>query len=139
MREMFLAGEGYARVRSSGRIAATDSTGIKVTVGGGWIREKCKVHKGWIKLSVFTYVHTNEILAFVVTDERSGDAKHLPDFVDAAVASGYRIIKVPADGAYDTRKNWNGMKKRGIRFVTNIRRNASVQSPDTGAEDMRCV
>jgi len=111
-----------------GRIVAVDSTGIEVTTRGGWMREKWKVHKGWIKLHALTDVHTNEVLSFIITDERSGDAKHLIPLVDMAVAGGHRITKVLADGAYDARYNWNGMRERGIEFVTNICRNAVAVS-----------
>jgi len=110
------------------RIVAADSTGIKVTVRGGWMREKWKVHKGWLKLHLLTDVETNEILSFVVTDERSGDAKHLLDMVDRAMAHGHRIIKVLADGAYDAKFIWNGLKERNIEFITNIRKNVSEHS-----------
>jgi hypothetical protein len=110
------------------RIGAADSTGIKVTVRGGWMREIWKVHKGWLKLHLLTDVHTNEILSFVVTDERSGDAKHMLELVDSAVAGGHRLSRVLADGAYDAKFNWNGMKDRKIEFVTNIRKNACRNS-----------
>jgi hypothetical protein len=110
------------------RIVAVDSTGIKVTVRGQWMREKWKVHKGWLKLHVLTDVNTNEILSFAVTDERSGDAGHMLTLVDTAMAAGHRIIKVLADGAYDTYENWNGMKERRIEFITNIRKNARRNS-----------
>ncbi|AIZ56719.1 transposase DDE domain protein [Candidatus Methanoplasma termitum] len=110
------------------RIVAVDSTGIKVTVRGGWMREKWKVHKGWLKLHILSDVETNEILAFVATDERSSDAKHLLALVDAALAAGHGIAKVLADGAYDTRKNWNGMRERKIEFIAHIRKNASTTS-----------
>ena len=110
------------------RIVAIDSTGIKVTMRGEWMRNKWKVRRGWLKLHILTDVETNEILSFIVTDERSGDAKHMLALVDDALSKGYNIIKVLADGAYDTRRNWNGMKHRKIEFVTNIRKNASTAS-----------
>jgi len=110
------------------RIAAADSTGIKVTVRGEWMREKWKIHRGWLKLHVLTDIHTNEILSFVATDERSGDGKHLLRLVDDAAAAGCRIVKVLADGAYDAKDNWNGMKERKIEFVAKIRKNASESS-----------
>jgi len=110
------------------RTVAADSTGIKVTVRGGWMREKWKVHKGWLKLHILTDVNTNEILSFIVTDERSGDAKHLLNLVDKAMAEGHRITKVLADGAYDAKFNWNGLKERNIEFITNIRKNVSEHS-----------
>ena len=110
------------------RTVAVDSTGIKVTVRGGWMREKWKVHKGWLKLHVLTDVHTNEILSFIVTDERSGDAVHLISLVERAMAAGHRIVKVLADGAYDAKFNWNGMKEKGIEFITHIRKNVSDHS-----------
>ena len=106
------------------RTVAVDSTGIMVTVRGQWMREKWKIYKGWLKLHILTDVQTNEILYFIVTDERSGDAGHLLPLVDSAVAAGHRIIKVLADGAYDAIYNWNGMKERKIEFIANIRKNA---------------
>ena len=110
------------------RTVAADSTGIKVTVRGQWMREKWKIHKGWLKLHILTDVHTNEILSFTVTDERSGDAGHLLGMVDEAMATGHRITKVLADGAYDAKFIWNGLKERDIEFITNIRKNVSENS-----------
>ena len=110
------------------RVVAIDSTGIKVTMRGEWMRNKWKVRRGWLKLHILTDIETNEILSFIVTDERSGDAKHMLELVDDALSRGYNIVRVLADGAYDTRRNWNGMKERKIEFVTNIRKNASTAS-----------
>jgi hypothetical protein len=107
------------------RMAAADSTGIQVSVRGGWMREKWSVHKGWIKLHILSDVRTNEILSFRVTDELSGDAQHLVGMVDDAASRGYRIDKVLSDGAYDSKYNWTEMRRRDVRFVTNLRKNAS--------------
>lgn len=108
-----------------GVVAAVDSTGIRVGVRGEWMREKWKVRKGWVKLHILTDVRTNRILSYVITDERTGDSGQLLTLVDQAVASGHSLVKVLADGAYDTRANWKGMRERGIEYVTNIRCNAS--------------
>jgi transposase len=106
-------------------VAAIDSTGIRVGVRGEWMREKWKVHKGWIKLHALTDVRTNRILSYAVTDELSADSEHLSGLVSEAVARGHRITKVLADGAYDTRDNWNFLRDLNIDFVPNIRKNAS--------------
>lgn len=108
-----------------GVVAAVDSTGIRVGVRGEWMREKWKVRKGWLKLHVLTDVGTNRILSYAVTDERVGDSGMLLPLVDQAVAAGHRLTKVLADGAYDTRANWQGLRDRDMMFVTNIRNNAS--------------
>jgi hypothetical protein len=110
------------------RIAAADSTGIKVSMRGQWMREKWKVHKGWLKLHLLTDVRTNEILSFSVTDERSGDPGQMLDLVDGAMADGHRVVKVLGDGAYDVRYIWTGMKERRIEFVPHIRNGASGKS-----------
>ena len=50
-------------------IIAIDSTGIKVTNRGEWMREKWKVRRGWIKVHAMIDVETNQILGLEVTDE----------------------------------------------------------------------
>ena len=54
-------------------LIAVDSTGIKVTNRGEWMREKWKVHRGWIKVHLAVDVKTKEIVAIEVTDERVSD------------------------------------------------------------------
>ncbi len=50
-------------------VIALDSTGIKVTNRGEWMREKWKVHRGLIKVNLSANVKTKEIVGIKVTDE----------------------------------------------------------------------
>lgn len=69
-----------------------DFTGIKVTNQGEWMREKWKVHRGWIKAHLAVDVKTKEIVAIEVTDERASDVSLIAisgrfDVVEAGVGS----------------------------------------------------
>jgi len=49
-------------------VVAVDSTGLKGTNRGEWMREKWKVRRGWIKVHAMIDVETNQILSLEVTD-----------------------------------------------------------------------
>ena len=76
-------------------VIAVDSTGIKVTNRGGWMREKWMVHRGWIKVHLAVDVKTKEIVAIEVTDERVPDGSRFNPLVDQAEEnlSGRKIEK----------------------------------------------
>ena len=64
-------------------IIAIDSTGIKVTNRGQWLRDKWSVKKkGYLKIHVAVNVKTREILALEVTDEKVHDGKVMCRLVD---------------------------------------------------------
>jgi hypothetical protein len=52
-----------------------DSTGIKVSNRGEWIRKKWKVKRGFIKVHIAVDVKTKQILAIEVTREDVGDGR----------------------------------------------------------------
>jgi len=54
-------------------VVAVDSTGIKVTNRGEWMREKWRVRRGWIKVHTMIDVETGQILGLEVTDESVQD------------------------------------------------------------------
>jgi hypothetical protein len=55
-------------------VIAVDSTGVKVTNRGEWLREKWKIHRGWIKVHIAVDTETNRLVGLEVTDE-SGTAR----------------------------------------------------------------
>ncbi len=89
-------------------IIAVDSSGVKVTNRGEWLRRR-GLHgqaRGWLKLHIAVDVRTKAILSLEVTDERVGDAGMLPRLVEGAqrtVGRG-RIARVLGDGAYASRE-----------------------------------
>ena len=68
--------EGCVEVRSKGSIMRLipDGTGLTPSTRSDWMRHKHKVKRGWIRLSVMIEHDTQKIVAFKVTDERTGDS-----------------------------------------------------------------
>src|SRR6476620_9754462 len=83
-------------------VITIDSTGIKVTNRGQWMKEKWNVRtKGYLKIHIAVDVKTKEILSIKVTDEHAHDSKMLPELVDEIIHSDNitTIGKLLADGA----------------------------------------
>ena len=111
-------------------VIAVDSTGIKVTNRGEWMREKWKIHRGWIKVHLAVDVKTKEIVAIEVTDERVSDGSKFNSLIDQAEEniSGRKIEEVLGDGGYDRREIFNHLKEKGIQPVIKTRSNASTKA-----------
>ncbi len=63
-------------------IIAIDSTGIKVTNRGQWIRDKWGIRKkGYLKIHIAVNIKSKKILSMKVTDEHVHDSKVLPELV----------------------------------------------------------
>jgi len=111
-------------------VVAIDSTGIKVTNRGEWMREKWRIHRGWIKVHVVIDRKSKEILSMDVTDETIQDEACCIALIDSAqdsIPSG-TIGKVLGDGAYDHLSIFNKLEKRHISSSIKIRSNASRRS-----------
>ena len=109
-------------------IVAIDSTGMKVTNRGEWIRHKWKTRKGWIKVHIAVDVKTKKLLALEITDERTGDGKMLKPLVERVKDRGGKISKVYGDGGYDSRENFNYLADNDIEPVIKTRKDASTQA-----------
>ena len=74
-------------------IIAADSTGIKVTNRGQWMRDKwhIKNKKGYLKIHVDVNIKTKEILALKVTDEKVHDGKVMMNLVEGVLNSNRNI------------------------------------------------
>jgi hypothetical protein len=85
-------------------IIAIDSTGIKVTNRGQWLRDKWNIRKkGYLKIHIAVDVKSKKILSVTVTDEHVHDSKMLPQLVEDVTKSNHMSAgKVFADGAYDS-------------------------------------
>ncbi len=72
-------------------VISIDSTGIKVTNRGQWMRDKWNVKnnnkKGYLKIHIAVNVKTKKILSMKVTDEHVHDGKALPELVDEVIKS----------------------------------------------------
>ncbi len=111
-------------------VIAIDSSGIKVTNRGEWMREVWKVHRGWIKVHIAVNVKTKEVVGIEVTDERVGDSKMLGPLIDQSKENlqGRKIEQADADGAYDTRDAFNKLAENNILPVIKIRSNTSTKA-----------
>ena len=97
-------------------VIAGDSTGIKVTNRGEWMREKWKIRRGWLKVHAMIDVSTNQILSLEITEEDvSDDDMFLPLLNQAEVMCGEgRIEKALGDGLM-IEKNYS-MKWKSEKF-----------------------
>ena len=83
-------------------VVALDSTGMKVSSRGDWMRHKWKVRRGWIKVHIAVDVKTKKLLALEITDERTGDGHVLPSLMQQSQNNWPGEVKrVLGDGAYD--------------------------------------
>ena len=70
-------------------VIAIDSTGIKVTNRGDWMREKHGVRrKGFIKIHAAINVDSEKTTGFVTTDESSHDSNHFAELVKQSQQCG---------------------------------------------------
>lgn len=107
-------------------VIAIDSTGIKVSDRGEWLRESWRVCRGWIKVHVAVEVSSKRVVGIEVSDEREADHVFLPSLVgQARTMFEGRIARVLADAAYDTHANFVFLRGEGIEAGIRIKRNAS--------------
>ncbi|CAD7770360.1 Transposase DDE domain protein [Candidatus Methanoperedenaceae archaeon GB50] len=109
-------------------VVAIDSSGMKITNRGEWIRHKWKTRKGWIKAHIAIDVKTRKLLALKITDERTGDGKMLKPLVKQIKGRGGEISRVYGDGGYDSRENFNYLAENNVEPVIKIRSNSSTKS-----------
>ena len=113
-------------------VISLDSSGIKVSNRGEWMREKWKVHRGWIKVHLAVDRDRKQCVAIEVTDESVGDQNQFTPLVKEAGrnirAKGGRVVQANADGIYDTRDNFNTLDEMSITPGIRIRENASTRA-----------
>ena len=105
---------------------AVDSSGIKVSNRGEWIRKKWKVKRGFIKVHIAVDTRTKQILAIEVTREDVSDGRMLKRLVEDSAGKA-DLKRVVADGAYDSKSNFRLLADRGIEPLIKVRRNASFK------------
>ncbi|MCL4436016.1 MAG: IS5 family transposase [Thaumarchaeota archaeon] len=113
--------------RSKDVTIAVDSTGIKVSNRGEWIRQKWKVRRGFIKIHLAVDVKTKQIISMQVTREDVPDGRMLKPLLDEA-SSKVKVVKAVADGAYDSKDNFRYLDNLKIEPVIKVRRNSSLKA-----------
>lgn len=105
-------------------VLAVDSTGIKVTNRGDWMRHKWgRKRRGFLKIHVGVDVNTKQILAVKITDEHSHDSKSLGHIVRESARHG-TITKLLGDGAFDSRKIFSYLDDRNIIPAIKVKKNS---------------
>jgi hypothetical protein len=123
---------------------AVDSTGIKVTNRGEWIRDKWKKRRGFIKIHVAVNIKTKKIVSIEVTKEDVVDGKMLKPLTRQAVlitssSSCNTINRVVGDGAYDSKDNFRYLDRMGIEPVIRVRKNSSTKASGCMSRKMMVV
>src|SRR5215207_8226787 len=73
-------------------VIAIDSTGIKVSNRGEWIRHKWNVKRGYLKIHVAVDIKRKRILSLNVTSEQVHDGKVLSELVDDITIKQNKIV-----------------------------------------------
>lgn len=113
-------------------VIAVDSTGIKVANRGEWIRhhhDKYSSRKGFIKIHVAVDTKSKLIVSMKVTKEDVGDGRMLKSLIrGTAINVQTNIKRVLADGAYDSRDNFQFLHVNDIDPAIKVRKNSSFKS-----------
>ena len=107
---------------------AVDSSGIKVRDGGDWMRHVWKVKKrGNLRIHFAVDIRTKQVVSMDVTSERVPDGKRLRRLVNGAEES-VRVRRVLADGAYDSKVNFNLLADKHIKPVIRVSKGSVPRS-----------
>ncbi len=117
---------------------AVDSTGIKVSNTGEWIRHKWRSRKGFIKIHVVVGTRSKHIASMKVTNEDIGDGIMLQSLVRNTIAQTNEK-RVLADGAYDSRDNFQFLHDNDIDPAIKFRKNSSIKSMGCYNRKMRVL
>ena len=114
-------------------VVVVDSTGMKVTSRGDWMREKHGVErKGWIKVHIAADIETRRPVTFEITDERVTDQEMVKSLL-----KDIKLKDALMDGAYDKEKVFKFMKEKGVTMPgIKIRKNAIVKAGTERAESV---
>lgn len=110
---------------------ALDSSGIKVTNSGDWIRKKWRVKRGYLKIHLAVDAKSKEAVSMQVTEESISDGSQTEPLVQEAMAKN-KVGRVFGDGAYDSRTNFNLLASNGIDSAIKVRKNASRKAKGYG-------
>lgn len=127
--EGFLAVHVCSNILGRVRRVGIDSSGLNLSSVLGWRRKKWKdgpKDKGWLKLHALCDVDSGEIIAYAITRESVGDAPVLKILVEMAAASGHKMGRIYADGAYSSDANWIYLSRdNDYEFITSFKSNTT--------------
>ncbi len=107
---------------------AIDSTVLSVTTRGEYLAHRYDVPRGFVKLHAVVDVSSGAVVASTATSGRASDAKQLPSLIsEASERLDGTVSAVLADGAYDSRKNFDYLEEQEIEAVIRMRNNANMK------------
>jgi hypothetical protein len=108
-------------------VIAVDSTGIKVSNRGEWLRHKWHVRRGYLKIHVAVDIRKKKVVSMEVTSEEVSDGKVLKKLVKEA-SENNDVGRVLADGAYDSKENFWYLDDNNIEAAIRVKKNSSGKS-----------
>ncbi len=107
-------------------VISLDSTGVKVSNRGEWMRQKWNVRRGWIKVHISVDNKGKQVVGIVATQEDTHDTEEFGNLVDQSIKNidyaGGRIAQANGDGAYDSNDNFKKLEEHGILPTIKIRK-----------------
>src|SRR5574339_1202315 len=104
-------------------VIAIDSTGIKVTDRGEWIRHKWNVKRGYLKIHLVVDINKKRVLSLKVTSEQVHDGKVLPELIDDITIKQNKMIETAImDGSYYSNNNFQILSFKGIKPAIKVRK-----------------
>jgi Transposase DDE domain len=119
-------------------VIAIDSTGIKVSNRGEWIRHKWDIRKGYLKIHVAVDIKKKKIVSLEVTSEEVHDGKVLRSLIDHALENN-TIKSLLGDGSYDSNSNFRYLSKNQIKPGIKTRRNSKVRPTNCKSRNMAVI
>jgi len=117
---------------------ALDSSGIKVSNAGDWMRKKWHVRRGYLKIHLAVDARSKQAVSMQVTEETVSDGSQTEALVTEAIAKN-DVDKAYADGAYDRRANFNLLDSLGIDPAIKVRKNASRKAKGSYARKVEVI
>ena len=100
-----------------------DSSGIKVTNSGDWMRKKWEVKRGYLKIHLAVDPRSKQAVSIQVTEETVSDGSQTEPLVQEAMAKN-TVGRMYGDGAYDSRANFNLLASNHIDPAIKVRKNS---------------
>ncbi|TLY13537.1 MAG: transposase [Thaumarchaeota archaeon] len=105
-----------------------DSTGIKISNRGEWIRQKWMVKSGFVKVHLAVDTKIRKILLMQVTKEDVHDRRIFVPLVEEEASSTGSVTRAIGDGAYDSREIFRHLDTNSIEPVIKVRKDASLHT-----------
>ena len=118
------------KIKRKGRLLAIDGSGISTDYRGDYRSSKYKVRQRFYKLHAIVDAETNELIDYKLTSDKVGDNKKFLPMVRESASKGDTVY---ADGAYDSRDNFDYLDKHGIKEGIRIRKNFSIKQKGSPA------